>query len=171
MIKDTNGKKVGDHLYYDTCATTHVTGNKNLLHDYKELAKAEYVTGIENNDAKVLGIGALKFELEYNGKVTEIKCHDVKYVPCMQDTILSAGLLDNLGVIGDLRAKTLVATNDGRETILTKLKKRNGLFTIELKQNTDRVYKISTPEKRTLMDWHESFGHLNFKDTEAILKR
>ncbi len=74
MIKDTNGKKVGDHLYEDIFATTHVTGNKNLLHDYKELAKAEYVTRIENNDSKVLRIGALKFELEYNGKVTEIKC-------------------------------------------------------------------------------------------------
>ena len=37
-------------------------------------------------------------------------------------------------------------------------------------KNKEKVMKLSVPEKKSILHWHKSFGHQNFRETMEILK-
>lgn len=88
MIRLVNGNECHGIIYYDTCASIHVTGNQDWLHNYSELEVMQKIEGIDTTNSMLIhGIGELHFSLNYNGCINNIVCEDIAYVPGMLDTI------------------------------------------------------------------------------------
>jgi hypothetical protein len=101
----TIGSEPEEHLFFDTCPSTHATGRKELLHDYIQLKAPEEFEGIGKGAAG--GIGALKFNLTFNNKTRRIRCEGVKRIPTLSGSILSALKLEELSIYADLEHKVL----------------------------------------------------------------
>ena len=170
LFHTIKGDTINQNLYYDTCAPIHVTGNKDLLFNYEEHQQANQVFGLNDQSSIVKGKGELHFTIQYEQQLSDIICADVQYVPDSKDTILSASILEEIGIYADSERKLLYERNsNGNKEYIAELENLNGLYIIKTAKN--KFLKLNHSEKKTLTDWHKSFTHINFQETREILKR
>lgn len=153
MSKVTTENIDSSAWYLDSCASTHMTGRKDIL---KNIVECESTVKLANNQELVVKAkGDATIKVYSDIKIEEISVQDVLYVPNLAANLLSVSKIVSKGyLIPFEREKCTI--RDVKKTITAKDYLQDG------------VYRLSTPEKKALSTrvteknlWHQQMGHLN----------
>ncbi|XP_062075968.1 uncharacterized protein LOC133780108 [Humulus lupulus] len=144
-----------DQRYFDSGCSQHMTGNRNVLVNYKE-GKEGVVTFGDGNKGQIFGKG----DLVLNGVAP---LTEVLYVKGLKANLISISqLCDNDYTVSFSKTHCLVATN--------------GCSVLTGNRTNDNCYALSNQVlcNRSFLDkpdlWHYRLGHLNFRDLKRIVK-
>lgn len=170
MVRDVEGNYFNEKILIDTGATVHCSGYREVLHEMIQYEMSTKVAGI--NEKAVLeaqGEGTIKFSMKIGDISRNFSCNGVKYVPGLDGIILSVSMLEDIGVIVNTTERMISQEINGRQVQVGKIVRKGNLYYLDTTINQDRVMKLSVPDKKTLIDWHRSFGHVNTQRTKRIL--
>jgi hypothetical protein len=71
MIANSNLNSLQSNWILDSGATDHITGNKNLLHNYENWNKVQFMTVANSEKIKILGSGSIKL---FSKNISNILC-------------------------------------------------------------------------------------------------
>ncbi|XP_062076044.1 uncharacterized protein LOC133780190 [Humulus lupulus] len=144
-----------DQWYFDSGCSRHMTGNRNVLVNYKE-GKEGAVTFGDGNKGQIFGKGDLV--LNRVAPLTE-----VLYVKGLKANLISISqLCDNDFTVSFSKTHCFVVTN--------------GCSVLTGNRTSDNCYALSNQVvcNRSFLDkpdlWHYRLGHLNFRDLKQIVK-
>ena len=153
----------------DSGCSTHMTGDRHLLQEYRAFKLASLVT-FGNGSGQAEGQGDLTLE----GLEGTVTLHKVLYVPGLRYTLLSVRAAAAKGVDFYIPANstTAIMRKDG-ETVLTASLTTDGLYVADLAPGGAQVLAataLAAGEHPTPSDWHRRFNHLGY-DALARLAR
>jgi hypothetical protein len=73
MIANTNLNSLQSNWILDSGETDHITGNKNLLHNYENWNKVQFVTVVNDEKIKILGSCSIKLFLKNISNVLHVQ--------------------------------------------------------------------------------------------------
>ncbi|XP_062118940.1 uncharacterized protein LOC133832644 [Humulus lupulus] len=144
-----------DQWYFDSGCSRHLTGNRNVLVNYKG-GKEGAVTFGDGNKGQIFGKG----DLVLNGVAP---LTEVLYVKGLKANLISISqLCDNDFTVNFSKTHCFVVTN--------------GCSVLTDDRTSDNCYALSNQVvcNRSFLDkpdlWHYRLGHLNFRDLKRIVK-
>lgn len=151
----------------DSGATHHMSGNKELFHNFKTTSDLE-VGGI-GGLSKATGIGSFLLVLNNQNKVT---LSDVLFVDGLSTTLIStsklfstSGLTTIFGKYGSVRL--------GNKEVATASKQSNGLYILDanlIPNDSIKTFTAVGQDSQSFLTWHKRFGHLNMQDLKKLIR-
>ncbi|GBN08374.1 Retrovirus-related Pol polyprotein from transposon TNT 1-94 [Araneus ventricosus] len=159
-FNETNGNR--NSWVFDTAASSHFCGNKNLFHEFQPLTNNTNMSvAIDGVNCKIEGIGTVKLLFKKGEEIVNLK--NVMYSPKLRRNLMAGPLFDKGGAsfIGG-KGKIDVFSNDGRK--LFSARKENGLYYVypsyPQKRRSNPI-ALNASNKNNLEDWHRKFCHIN----------
>ena len=172
-VQATRGK---EDWFVDSAATSHMTYDKNVIHQYVEYEEPRKV--FLGNEAWISSVGEGKVRLPIldNNEEIFLALHRVVFVPELAKNLLSVKSMtkNDAKVIFDKEKCVVVPPNGGPSFTIAQavgnLYKVNILmqeyanFSSSLNEDTDiNIYDNSSDDVSSQQLWHARFGHLNLK--------
>lgn len=149
---------------FDTAATSHFCGNRNLFTNFEEI-KNEKITGaIGGMECPVEGKGIVKLRFEKNSRTEIVILNNVLYSPKIRRNLIAGSLVEKAGSsFWGKDGKIHVYGDDDRE-IFTATRK-NGLYYCYPRYTSKKIKNkpssLATMSETDPRIWHQRFCHIN----------
>lgn len=156
-----------DIWYVDSGASTHMTGNKHWLEDFKEINEGAQIYLGDDRSHQIKGCGKV-FVILPNGNIKQI--HNVMYVPSVTKNSISISMI----IDEDLKVEFFKSNCyikdllDGMKTIATEIR-TGGLYKFDVRPTPVRA--LTTVSLTTEELWHQRFFHINYNDLLLLQKK
>ncbi|XP_062088790.1 uncharacterized protein LOC133795353 [Humulus lupulus] len=145
-----------DMWYFDSGCSRHMTGNKEILMNFKDISEG-LVTFGDGNKGQILGKG----ELQIPG-VSPLS--EVLYVKGLKANLISISQLCDADYTVSFSKTCCLVSFDGC-SILTGNRTADNCYALSTQIKCQRVF-LDKPDL-----WHYRLGHLNYRDLNRIVKR
>ncbi|KAA0060696.1 ty1-copia retrotransposon protein [Cucumis melo var. makuwa] len=143
-------------------ASRHFCTNRELLHDYEDIADGECVFMGNSATTGMIGKGKVILKLT-SGKTLSLS--NVLYVPSIRRNLVSKSLLNRVGLKIVLEVDKVVLTKNGEFVGNGYLS--NGLFVLNtISMNANASSSAYVIESVNL--WHGRLGHVNFASNQKL---
>lgn len=115
--------------FLDSCATRHMTHQRELLYDYSESTSgASVMTAAKDVDMGVEGRGSLRLEQSVDGKINTIELRNVAYMPSIRTNLVSLNLVQAAGISIEYPASsTRMIAKRGDVTVMVGSRKNHNI--------------------------------------------
>lgn len=158
FLSQSDAESVNEWVIDSGC-TTHMTKNKNLLHD---IVKRESQIKIAKGENYMIA--------DFAGKLSSDECvlSEVLYVPDVCKNLLSVNaIVENNGEV--LFTKRGVKIMKNGNTVIEGSRSENGLFTANLNVIQNPCALLASSEEKCLL-WHQKLGHLGAQNMIKLMK-
>jgi hypothetical protein len=148
----------------DSEASSHMTGNKGVLANFKEKKFSAQVELGDNPSYAIEGIGSTSFQLESRG---ELHIEEILYVPGLKKNLISVAFLEDKGyrvIFMDKKALLWPKNEELSSTIVIGVRE-GGLY--KLPGHIQALVHASVSPSEP---WHQRFGHLHYKALLGLQK-
>lgn len=152
-----------DVWYLDSCASTHITGNRKWLNEATNI-KAKVKTA-NSNDMIIEEKGTASIQVHIDGKQESIEVKEVMYAPEAAVNLLSIHKIVEKGhrVVFDRNGAKIFNRNN---YLIARGFETNGIYQLNTVQS-NRAYFCTQPEENL---WHRRLGHLNLRSMNLLTK-
>jgi hypothetical protein len=142
----------------DSGASTHVTGYKDILSDFKTKSFTEQVELGDRKCYKIEGVGSISFRLESRAR---LHVDEVLYVPGLKKNLLSVATLEDKGYWVIFKDKKALLWAKGSHLSTTEPigTCSRGLYVVT-GQSVQALAHDATSSSKL---WHKRLGHLHYK--------
>lgn len=156
----------GDDWYIDSGASSHMTGNKDLLNGLSDDNRGQEILVANNSKLCVSGTGTSSVRLSSSGVKKNIS--DVKFVPNLSVNLLSVNSMVSKGYCVYFDANNCKILDQDMcqikgEPIATATSV-NGLYKLDVLLEKANIAKMSSSQ----MLWHKRLGHLNHYSMDLL---
>lgn len=149
----------------DSGATRHMCNNKEKFKTLNKDDQSKVYTAAEHF-VESTGSGDINLHIKVKQRQSNsVRIQNALHVPELRNNLLSVPSITDKGhsVIFE-RNRAFVKRKDG-STILTATK-RNQLYVVD--ENIDRVMLTKNEDNRSLLKWHQRYGHVNINDLKKM---
>lgn len=145
----------------DSGASSHMCHDRSAFCNFVELKHSVMLATGDNVTA--LGMGNVLLKSTY----ADVELSNVLYIPNLHTNILSVSkIIDHNCCVKFVNRKAAITTTDNKFIFEANL--RSGVFIANLQCKKEMVMTVD--ERKNCL-WHSRFGHLNFKDLNALKKK
>ena len=148
-----------DLWYFDSGCTSHMTGNKELLSNYRDKKGPKIRFG---GGDKLLSVGTGDLLL---GK---LKLKDVLYVKGLAYNLISQGQLTDKGYYMVSRAETCALKDEKTDEVVMTRDRKGNLYRAHCSDVEVCLVGQGNINEQSWL-WHKRLGHLNFKSMKSLL--
>ena len=141
--------------YFDNGYSRYMTGNKDILVDYKPLSEG-LVTFGDGVTTRVLGKGTLNVE-----NFSQFK--NILHIDGLKTNLISISQICDLNLNVNFNREKCVVIDDNGKSILEGFRSPDNYYTFTSPSHT--CHKISSDDTKL---WHERLGHLNYKSLKKL---
>ncbi|GJW85892.1 ribonuclease H-like domain-containing protein [Tanacetum coccineum] len=155
---------------FDSGCSRHMTGNKALLYDYKEIDGGFVAFGGSTKGGKITGIGKIR--------TNNIDFEDVFFVKELKFNLFSVSqMCDKKNSVLFTETECLVLSPDFKlideSQVLLRVPRQNNMYNFDLKNvvpsgDLTCLFAKATIDESNL--WHRRLGHVNFKTMNKLVK-
>ena len=146
-------KQPTDEWILDSGCSFHMCPNREFFKTFESMTDGKVL--LDNNLAcRVAGIGTISINM-FDGKIRELK--QVRYVPELKKSLISLGMIDNMGCSIKAKNGQIHILNKG-EVIMNGII-RNGLYVLVGSVSQPRVNASISSDKTKF--WHMRLGHMS----------
>lgn len=151
-----------DEWVLDSGCTSHMTKNRDYLHDMQEI-KQNLSLASDNFYTEIKGKGTVTFKVPESGH----NLFNSLYVPSLNTNLMSVGKSTSYGNTILFRDKVATVKNAKGKITMRAFKREDGLYYI-----TPRHVKaqVNSSYCNNIMEWHQKLGHANEQDLKLALK-
>jgi hypothetical protein len=161
-------EELKDHLIVDSGCSGSMTGEKELLSDFKAYFGGKIAFGNDPDGGRITGKGTIK--------AGNIDFENVRYVEELKFNLLSVSqICDKKYPVLFLDTECLILSPDfkleDRSLVMLTAPRNNDVYIIDLKNINSRatclIAKVTLEEAH---QWHRRLGHVNFKNINKLVK-
>lgn len=145
-----------NNWYLDSCASSHMTNNKEAMENVKNTDHK--ITAADNEQLTATAVGDMPLVMNVNSYKEGITARDVLYVPKVAANLLSVSKIVKKGHSVTFNQKGGIIKNDTGK-IVGKASEENGVYRMHVVQQ--KAYLLNNPDISKI--WHRRLGHLNRK--------
>jgi hypothetical protein len=162
-------EELKDHLIVDSGCSGSMTGEKELLSDFKAYFGGKFAFGNDPDGGRITGKGTIK--------AGNIDFEDVRYVKELKFNLLSVSqICDKKYPVLFFDTECLILSPDfkleDRNLVLLRAPRTNDVYSIDLK-NVNSAERATCLIARASMEeahqWHRRLGHVNFKNINKLV--
>ena len=131
-MDDGNGRR-SKKWYLDSACSHHMTGNKSVLSNYIEFDRSKpprYVKLADKSRVRALGQGDMNVYLsDDTGKRVPVVFTEVMFVPQLETSLISIGMLSNRGLV--MFGKKYVKLNTKRRNLRLGTRRGKNMFEMQ----------------------------------------
>lgn len=151
----------------DSGASSHMTGRKDLLHDFQQ-DRTRKVTLADGTEIDSVGKGTVVFTAKKNGELNRLTATDVLYIPSMVDNLISVSKLTDKGMDVNFSGELCAVHQDGH--FVFDGKKVAGAYKMRADVVLPTTEKTSKAQEEEAAGWHRRMGHLNDNTLTAMAR-
>ena len=149
--------------YVDSGCFRHMTGNKELLFEYKEKVGGRSVTFGDNKKGQILGYGVIIRD--------DVDINQVAYVNGLKHNLISVSQLCDNGLDVKFNRKFRALLKEDTTTEMMRADRRGDLYLLNFNtSNKDEKLCLVASTSEVAWLWHNRFCHLNFHALEKLVK-
>ncbi len=154
----------------DSGATSHMSNNRSLFTQVRDLDPAETVTLGDGRDLEVKSVGTVVLEMLLpDGSSRRCSLQRVLYVPKLAYNLVSVSRATEAEKTVTFSRKGCEFLNSCGQTIAFATK-QGSLYHLELcRKSQESVHAVQKENKERL--WHRRFGHLNKQSLQKLVKK
>jgi transposase InsO family protein len=160
----SSGKSAKKTWYVDTCASTHITYDKEQLINTTNNTTAT-ITAANNVEMSATAVGNAKIPVVTDNGPDQVVAKNVLYVPESSVNLLSVSKMLQKGyeVLFSPKGSRIVDTDGSSVATMTE---QNGIFKLN-SPNEKVYYTVKKPDAKV---WHKRLGHLNNRSMLLLSK-
>lgn len=169
MLKQGNPEEeLKDHLIVDSGCSGSMTGEKELLSDFKAYFGGKVAFWNDPDGGRITGKGTIK--------AGNIDFENVRYVEELKFNLLSVSqICDKKYPVLLLDTECLILSPDfkleDRSLVMLRAPRNNDVYSIDLKNiNSKATCLIAKATLEEAHQWHRRLGHVNFKNINKLVK-
>ncbi|PWA55505.1 ribonuclease H-like domain-containing protein [Artemisia annua] len=163
-------EELKDHLIVDSCCSGSMTGEKEILSDFKPYFGGRVAFGDDATGGRIIGKGTIK-----TGK---IDFENVRYVKELKFNLLSVSqICDKKHHVLFTDTKCLILSPEFKfedeNLVILRAPRTNDVYSIDMKNINSTERATCLVAKATLEEahlWHRRLGHVNFKNINKLVK-
>ena len=150
-------------ILLDSGASSHMTDQQWMLNNFTPFApNSRWINGIGKSRVAVLGKGDIIVVAIVNGVSRKLTICDVLFAPSIGINLFSVGVATAAGAeIHFTQFQAFIERDGTLEMTASRLGQR--LYRLDVSILRENEAFIARPFQRSLQEWHEAFGHLNYK--------
>lgn len=153
----SNSGASSDQWIVDSGASRHICCRRDWFATFSPCSESLQVGNKEWVHAN--GCGSIFITCQVGGKEEEVELKDVLYMPGMGYNLFSTTKASERGAVTTLGKAHCEVKVNGLVVALGRKDVATGLFTLKAKTKSGIAMLVST--RRTLQEWHQSFGHVD----------
>ncbi|MCO6516390.1 MAG: DDE-type integrase/transposase/recombinase, partial [Snodgrassella sp.] len=170
LMQGNPEEELKDHLIVDSGCSGSMTGEKELLSDFKAYYGGKVAFGNDPDGGRITGKGTIK--------AGNIDFEDVRFVKELKFNLLSVSqICDKKYPVLFFDTECLILSPDfkleDRNLVLLRAPRTNDVYSIDLK-NVNSAEKATCLIARASMEeahqWHRRLGHVNFKNINKLVR-
>ena len=159
-----------DTWIVDSGATCHMSNDRRLFVELRDLEKPLKVTLGDGHDLNAVGRGVVVLQTKLpSGRRKKCKLHDVLYVPKLTHNLLSVSKASDAGKkvrFGEASCKIL----DENKKLIAVATRAGDLYYLNCCPGFQRSH-VTVDKSETMEDiWHQRFGHLGARNLQRLAK-
>ena len=176
LSSSIDDERTGEEWYIDSAASSHMTFNKDVLHDYEEYEKPSNVFLGDNTHIPALGQGKVDFKTSDNvGNKSDLNLKPVLHVPDLAKNLISVRSItehEDAAVVFDKKERTIY--KDDKKFVIGSVSDGGKLYKMNNPpRNTNFanvVVNNSNDKEHSVNLWHQRLCHVNTKYMEKMVK-
>ncbi|GJX31784.1 putative ribonuclease H-like domain-containing protein, partial [Tanacetum coccineum] len=159
-----------DHAVVDSGCSSHMTGNKVYLSDYKDYNRGLVAFGSDPKGGKITGKGKIR--------TANLDFDDVYFVDELKFNLFSVSqMCDKKNSVLFTNTECLILSPSFKlldeSQVVLRAPRQNGVYSLDLKNIVPSggitcLYANATTDESKL--WHRRLGHVNFKNINKLVK-
>lgn len=159
-----------DGWIVDSGATCHMSNDRRLFVELRDLEKPLEVTLGDGHDLNAIGRGVVVLQTKLpSGRTKKCKLHDVLYVPKLSHNLLSVSKASDAGKkvrFGEASCQIL----DENQKLIAVATRAGDLYYLNCCPGFQRSH-VTVDKSETMEDtWHRRFGHLGARNLQKLAK-
>lgn len=172
-----NGSNMKNKWFLDSCASRHLTNQRDSLKDYRKLENTSNIgTAATGTKVSIVGVGSIELEQEIDGVTSKFTLDNVGYAPNLVTNLISAPWAQKSGIYIHLlpgKDGRMEARKDGK-TIMKGNSIDDGIcelpnITVSSKRNT-KIALFSAGKTDGLKLMHRRAAHVSVRTLQDMLK-
>jgi len=159
-----------DKWFVDSGATGHFCSRRDWFREYTPTSESK-IKLADNNTITIKGKGAIKVEIEVDGKNHEYVIDDVSYVPDLSGNLLSVKKLTEKGYEVNFKGSTCrILKGNGQIVAIANME--GNLYRLKVQVQAPRnAAHLTQTDKASIGLWHRRLGHLGADGVRQLVAK